>query len=86
MIALVKSSWILLTTDTGISTSARNQLTGTVSKVISGEVNSEVILDLGDGKTVCAVVTNPSVAELGLAEGVTASALFKASSVILMRS
>jgi molybdate transport system regulatory protein len=86
VIALVKSSWILLTTDTGITTSARNQLTGTVSKIISGEVNSEVILDLGDGKTVCAVVTNPSVAELGLAEGVPASALFKASSVILMRS
>ena len=86
VIALVKSSWILLTTDTGISTSARNQLTGLVSKIVSGEVNSEVTLDLGDGKTVCAVVTNPSVDELGLAEGVTASALFKASSVILMRA
>jgi len=86
VIALVKSSWILLTTDTDIKTSARNQLTGVVSKVISGEVNSEVTLDLGDGKTVCAVVTNPSVAELGLAAGVAASALFKASSVILMRA
>lgn len=85
VIALVKSSWILLTTDTDIKTSARNQLTGTVSKIVQGEVNSEVTLDLGDGKTLCAVVTNPSVTELGLARGKTASALFKASSVILMR-
>ncbi len=86
VIALVKSSWILLSTDIGIKTSARNQLTGTVSKISKGEVNCEVVLDLGDGKTLCAVVTNPSVRELKLKKGVPACALFKASSVILMRA
>jgi molybdate transport system regulatory protein len=86
VIALVKSSWILLSTDSGIKTSARNQLVGTVSKISKGEVNSEIILDLGDGKTLCAVVTNPSVRELKLKKGVAACALFKASSVILMRA
>lgn len=86
VIALVKSSWILLSTDTDVRTSARNHLTGVVSKVNKGEVNSEVILELGDGKTLCAVVTNPSVQELGLKPGIKASALFKASSVILMRA
>lgn len=86
VIALIKSSWILLSTDTSVATSARNQLVGTVSKISKGEVNSEVILDLGDGKTLCAVVTNPSVRELKLKKGVAACALFKASSVILMRA
>jgi molybdate transport system regulatory protein len=85
VIALVKSAWVLLSTDTDIQTSARNQLTGTVSKIVSGEVNAEVTLDLGEGKTLCAVVTRPSLDELGLKKGVTACALFKASSVILMR-
>lgn len=86
VIALIKSSWILLSTDTDLKTSARNQLTGMVSKISKGEVNSEVILDLGDGKTLCAVITNPSIRELKLKKGIAACALFKASSVILMRA
>lgn len=86
VIALVKSSWVLLSSDPDIRTSARNRLVGCVSKIVKGEVNSEVILDLGDGKTLCAVITNPSVTELGLKKGQPACALFKASSVILMRA
>ena len=86
VIALIKSSWILLSSDVGLKTSARNQLTGTVSKISKGEVNSEVVLDLGEGKTLCAVITNPSVRELKLKKGAAACALFKASSVILMRA
>jgi len=86
VIALIKSSWILLSTDIDLKTSARNQLVGVVSKISKGEVNSEVVLDLGDGKTLCAVVTNPSVRELKLKKGIAACALFKASSVILMRA
>ncbi|MEX2469398.1 MAG: TOBE domain-containing protein [Pseudohongiellaceae bacterium] len=85
VIALVKASWVLLSRDPDIRTSARNQLTGSVSKISRGEVNSEVILDLGDGKTLCAVITNASAKSLGLKKGMTACALFKASSVILMQ-
>ena len=50
---------MLLSTDVDVRTSARNQLPGTVSKIRKGEVNSEVVLDLGEGKTLCAVITNP---------------------------
>ena len=46
-----------------------------------------VVIDPGhglpDGGAVAAIVTNESCESLGLAPGVTASALFKASSVIL---
>jgi molybdate transport system regulatory protein len=47
-------------------------------------VNSEIILDLGDEKSLCAIITNVSVSELGLKKGDNASALFKASSIILL--
>ena len=63
--------------------SARNQLAGKVSQVQKGAVNSEVGIKLPGGSTVYAVVTNEAVLELSLKEGVEASALIKASHVIL---
>ena len=46
-------------------------------------MNSEVILTLPSGKTVCAVVTHDSIGKLELQVGQQACAVFKASSVIL---
>lgn len=84
IIALIKSSWILLSKDTALKTSARNNLVGIVIKIIPGQVNSEVIIDLGEQKSLCAIITNTSVDELELKKGDQACAFFKASSVILM--
>lgn len=82
--ALVKSSSIILVTDDdGARFSARNRLTGTIARVQTGAVNTEVVLDLPNGASVAAIVTNESSAALGLAAGKTASAIFKASSIIL---
>lgn len=83
VVALVKASAVLLLTDEGLRTSARNHLWGTVERVVDGPVNAEVILSLGGGKTVTAVVTHDSVASLGLEVGQRACAIFKSSSVIL---
>lgn len=83
VVALVKSSSVLLLTDPGLKTSARNQLWGWVSRIQEGPVNSEVTLTLAGGKTVCAVVTHDSVANLGLTLGSRACAVFKAPSVLL---
>ena len=38
--------------------SARNLLCGTVIKIINGPVNAEVNVDLGEGNTICAVITH----------------------------
>ena len=82
--ALVKASSILLMVEAGdVRLSARNQLAGTVTRVLPGAVNTEVVLELPRGGSVAAVITNQSVKALGLAKGSAATAVFKASSVIL---
>jgi len=83
-IAYVKAPWVmLLAGPKDVKFSARNQLTGTVSAVSKGAVNSEVAITLAGGTVVYAVVTNEAVLELGLKIGVEASALIKASHVVL---
>lgn len=86
-VALVKAPWVMLLTDDGdqatIRFSARNQLAGTVSALEKGAVNTEVAVTLPGGTVVHAVITNEAVLELGLHVGKTATALIKASHVIL---
>jgi len=82
--ALIKSSAVIVVTDDqGARFSARNRLAGKVSRVQPGSVNTEVVIELPGGASVVAIVTNESSASLDLAVGKTATALFKASSVIL---
>lgn len=82
--AFVKAPWVMvLTGASGLKFSARNQLPGTVSSVSKGAVNSEVGIALAGGTQVYAVITNEAVLELGLKPGVAASALIKASHVVL---
>lgn len=83
-IALIKSSFVILAPgDTPLRTSARNCLAGTVVGHEAGAVNDEVVLDLGAGKTITAIVTRASGEALGFAIGDRCQALVKASHVIL---
>ncbi len=82
--ALVKAPFVILAA--GVPSgpvSARNVLTGTIAGRRDGAVNSEIVLDIGGGKTVTSIVTIDSAARLGLEEGGTATAMFKAGHVIL---
>jgi molybdate transport system regulatory protein len=63
--------------------SARNIFVGRVIKIVKGEVKSEVTLTLHGGDRINAMITNESVASLGLHEGSYAYAIVKASSVII---
>ena len=82
--AIIKASSILVMTDsTGIALSARNVLAGKISKVSNGQVSSEIGITLPSGITVFATITHDAVNDLSIKEGVSASAVFKASSVIL---
>lgn len=83
-VALVKAPWVMLMTESsGFRLSARNCLEGKVTRVSDGAVNAEVIITLKGGTDVYSIVTREAVTELGLAEGVSASAVIKASHIIL---
>lgn len=81
--ALVKASSIILATGEGGKLSARNQLHGTICRVQPGAVNSEVTLALPGGGTIALTVTRDSEQTMELEVGMQATALFKASSVII---
>lgn len=82
--ALVKASWVILALpEAADKLSARNRLCGRVSRLLPGNVNTEVVLALPGGNAVSAVVTNESAAALEAVEGKEMCAVFKASSVIL---
>ena len=80
--ALIKSSNVIIGIDVQ-KISARNVLTGKVSSILEGAINDEVSINLGGGYTITAVITKSSVASLELKVGVVASAIIKASGVIL---
>lgn len=63
--------------------SARNILKGTVLRITPGAVNAEVVLDVGSGVEVAAIITNASVQRLKLKVGAPAYAVIKASDVLV---
>ncbi|QXE91611.1 TOBE domain-containing protein [Geomonas subterranea] len=63
--------------------SARNVLSGTITKITKGAVNAEVNLVLTGGAPLVAVITNGAVENLALKEGSSAYAIIKASSVMV---
>lgn len=84
VIVLVKASSVLLATDLqGARISARNRIEGKVHALVPGAVNAEVTLKTEDGLEVVAIVTQGAVAELALTPGASATALVKASDVLL---
>ncbi|PCR96288.1 transporter [Pseudomonas fluorescens] len=83
-VALVKAPWVMLMTESdGIRLSARNCLQGKVLSVTDGAVNAEVVIELAGGSKVYSIVTRDAVNELGLAAGISATAVIKASHIIL---
>ncbi|WP_285138311.1 TOBE domain-containing protein [Microbacterium sp. lyk4-40-TSB-66] len=62
--------------------SARNRLKGTIVEVTKGATTAHVRIDVG-GSIVTSSITNDAVDELGLAAGVEAYAVVKASDVMV---
>jgi molybdopterin-binding protein len=62
--------------------SARNVLKGKITKVIKGTTTSHVLIDIG-GATITASITNEAVDDLNLKAGMEASAIIKATDVIV---
>lgn len=66
-----------------IKLSARNQFAGEIVKVEEGAVNAVVTLKTDGGSMISATISMAAVKELGLASGVKAKAVVKATSVMI---
>jgi len=63
-----------------MSTSIRNRLPGTIEKIVSDKVVSEIVIQTAAG-TVTSVITTGSVNRMNLKEGDTVFAIIKATEV-----
>ncbi|QKJ86437.1 molybdenum-dependent transcriptional regulator [Paramixta manurensis] len=80
VLVLIKAPWVGVTS--GIST-ADNQLPCVVSQIETGERQSEVLMALESGETLCATLPNPIVQREKLQPGATVTAYFNADEVII---
>jgi molybdopterin-binding protein len=62
--------------------STRNRLPGTITEVVKGEAAAKVALDV-EGNKMVALITRESADELGLEVGQRATALVKATDVMI---
>jgi len=82
--ALVQASSVIVATELGgARLSARNRFAGTVVSLTPGAVDAEVVVDIGGGTCVAAIVTQASLQAMGLVPRQKATVLFKASSVLV---
>jgi molybdopterin-binding protein len=65
--------------------SARNQINGKVVEVRKGTTTAHVRIDIGNGVIITSSITNEAVDDLGLATGDDATAVIKASDVMVAK-
>ncbi len=63
--------------------SARNQIKGKVTSVAKGQTTGHVHIDIGNGVTIHSSITNEAIDDLGLKIGDEATAVIKASDVMV---
>ena len=82
-LALIKSSFVQLSLPGAEAKTERNSFKGVVRRRTDAERNSEVLIDIGSGKTMTAVIARQTAEDLEIRAGVPAVASFNASDVIL---
>jgi molybdopterin-binding protein len=63
--------------------SARNQIKGKILEVKKGATTAHVRLEIAPGQVITSSITNKAVDDLGLKVGATATAVIKASDVMI---
>jgi molybdopterin-binding protein len=63
--------------------SARNQIKGKIVAVTKGQTTGHVQIDIGNGIVITSSITNEAIDDLALAVGDEASAIIKASDVMV---
>jgi molybdate transport system regulatory protein len=83
VVAIFKSNTVLVTTDIALNISARNKLQGKVDSINKGEINSELIIDIGNGDKIASIITSNSIDTLNIKSGAQVCAVIKASDVMI---
>jgi molybdate transport system regulatory protein len=83
VLVLIKAPWVEITKDAARARHADNRLPGIVNSVQQGAEQSEVLVQLQDGQTLCATVPNSVVEQQELAEQSEVVAFFNADRVII---
>lgn len=65
--------------------SARNQIKGRITAVVKGQTTGHVHIDIGNGVTMHASITNEAIDDLDLKIGDAAMAVIKASDVMVAK-
>ena len=81
--AVIKATNVMFATSKIEGISARNQIEGTIVKVVEGAVNGHVTIEDADGVQVSGSITNESIQDLGFKEGGKAVAIIKATDVMV---
>ncbi|MFW3327681.1 TOBE domain-containing protein, partial [Aliarcobacter butzleri] len=83
--AIIKSSNVFISTDENLQLSARNKFQGIVDSINQGGINSEIVIDIGNGDKIVAIITTSSVNSLNIKEKSKVGAIIKASDVMIGR-
>lgn len=83
--AIFKSSTVMLAVPGEMQLSTRNSIAGRIDHITVGEVNAEVVVDIGHHDVVVAVITVDALKELKLEEGNSIISIIKSSDVMLGR-
>ena len=83
VLVLLKAPWVQLTRDDNTAKRADNQLRGVVTQLAQSASQTEVLMRLADGQTLCATLPRDAAQALSIQEGETLTACFNADKVIL---
>ena len=83
VVAVIKSSNVLLSTQTNLKLSARNSLNGNIEEINIGSVNAEVVVNIGNEDKIVAIVTINSIENMNLKIGTTVDVIIKASDIMI---
>ncbi len=83
-VVLIKAPFVMIARDEpGLRVSARNAIAGTVLRCEQSPLQAEVVVEIGDGKTLAASITAASAQAMEIEPGLCVRALFDSSHVIL---
>jgi molybdate transport system regulatory protein len=84
VVAEVKAPWVMLYRgDQEPKSTAENIFRGTVSRIISGKITTEIVVRIADGTELCSIITAASKQALAIKENDTLWAAFNAFAVVL---